>query len=439
MTSQVSSKKGFYGWIALLGAMLVYFSGCGTLFYSYGVFVPEMVDDLNWSMGAAQGVTAVFLLVHGIPGPLIGWSIARFGSRKNIIAGNLLAAAGLAGMSVVTELWQAYLFYGVMVGIGEGLGLFVACTTVANNWFERRKGLALALVLSSGGLGGLALVPLIGRLIESMGWQSTWLIIAVIHLVVAVAIGGILIRNKPEDLGQLPDGRTDDAQGSDELHTQPALRVYQTPMDWETGWAMRKLATWLIVIFGAANFFAVIALIGNLVAYLDWELGLPEAMAADVLALVPGMSIMGRLAFGALSSRFEARHLAAICLIGQIVAILGLITVEAGDTFLVRLYPMLFGVSYGGLVVALPTIIGRYYGRAHYPEILGRLLPLTTIAGAIGPVFAGAVYDATDTYVPAFVAIAILSAIGLVCALLARPPKLPEEAQHSHSSYYGGH
>ncbi|MCD6567466.1 MAG: hypothetical protein J7K94_01830, partial [Dehalococcoidia bacterium] len=114
------TTKGFYGWTALSGAMLVYFTTSGTFFYSYGVFLPIMCNQYDWSRVMVGAGISIALLAFGLPGPLIGASIARFGPRVNIIFGNLLVAIGLACMSIATEIWQLYLFYGVFIGLGAG-------------------------------------------------------------------------------------------------------------------------------------------------------------------------------------------------------------------------------------------------------------------------------------------------------------------------------
>ena len=426
MLAEARSKDGFYGWIALAGTMLVYFIGCGTLFYSFSVFKPDMRADLGWSDLEANLLVALFVLIHGIPGPLIGASVARFGPRINMIGGNLLAAIGLAGMSQVTQLWEACLFYGVLAGLGNGFGLYISCTTVGNNWFVRRKGTALGLLLVAGGLGAFVFAPTIGFLIEHLGWQSTWIVLAVTQVIGAVVVGaGIIVRNRPEDLGQVPDGRSANITDAAASETEPELKVYQTSIEWDPQQAMRQVSTWLILVFGTANMLAVMMLTTNLVEYLQGDVGFSRAEASLALGLSGGLSIVGRLGFGRLSSRIEARHLAAFCMASQITALFIIRDVSASSMVPVLLYVVLFGIGYGGLVVALPTILGRYYGRTHYAQILGRLMPFTAAAGAGGPLLAGYIHDSTGTYQLVFTVLIVASIIGLVCALMARPPKVP--------------
>ena len=95
-------RKGFYGWTALAGAMLVYFCGCGNLYYSYGVFLPAMSESMGWSRSALAGAHSLRTLLMGIIGPIVGITISKFGPRRGIIIGNLVASLGLASMFLVS-------------------------------------------------------------------------------------------------------------------------------------------------------------------------------------------------------------------------------------------------------------------------------------------------------------------------------------------------
>jgi len=167
--------------------------------------------------------------------------------RANIVFGNLVVAVGLAGMSIATEVWQIYLFYGIMVGLGSAFGLYLTCTTVVNNWFIRRRSLGMGLVISAGGLGGFLFPPLATWLISTFGLHMAWLALAMVQLVCAVMMGGlILVRNKPEDMGQLPDGILTIHDNEIEETIGNSSRVYQSSMDWQTRQAIRRPTTWLI-------------------------------------------------------------------------------------------------------------------------------------------------------------------------------------------------
>lgn len=422
MRNAKTLKKGrvFYGWIALAGAALVFFVSAGIFYYAYGVFLPIMSDDLGWSRAAVAGGLSLGMLWVGLPSPLIGASIARFGPRVNMVFGNLLAALGLAGMSLAQEVWHVYFFYS-LAGLGVGFGLYMACTTVVNNWFVRRRSLGMGLVVAAGGLGGFLFPPLTTWLISTVGWQMSWVVLAGIYFTFTVVIGGlILVRNKPEDLGQVPDGISIEPVMEEERINYRS-RVYQSLVDWRAKQAIRKPATWLIAAISAANFFAVGTISAHQVAYLK-DIGFTPIIAAMSLSVIAGTSIVGRLGFGALALRFEVKHLAIISFVVQLVALA--ILIASRNLTLIYIYAVLFGISYGALITALPTFVGGYYGRTHYAQILGLIFPVGMIAEAAGPVLAGAIYDATTTYTLAFAIVAVSSLVGLVSAVLVRPPKL---------------
>lgn len=413
-----SSGKRFYGWWVLVGAILVYFSGCGCCFYSFGVFLPVVCDDTGMSITAFSVALSVFALAMGLIAPLVGISIGKFGARKNIIIGNLVSALGLAALYLVTGPWQLYLFFGVIVGLGQGFGMFIATTTLANNWFIRRRALAMALVVTAGAIGGFAGPIMAGVLIPSLGWRLTWVTLGGILLVLSVIIGGLIIRNRPEDIGQVPDGV--DAIAVQESSVAHQSRVYQTPLDWKTRDALRTPAIWMIVVVFIAHMFALNTVVAHLVSYLG-DVGISPMIAATAMGLIPGVSIVGRMGFGFLAMRFETRHLVAVSLIGLVIAMLILMNFDS--VVMIYIYAIVFGICYGAIIPSLPNFIGAYYGRANYAQIVGSIMPITTLFGAVAPIFAGVIRDHTGSYISAFIVVVALLAIGVVLAFLARPPK----------------
>jgi MFS family permease len=409
----ISKVNGVYGWISLAGAALVFFCSSGAFYYSFGVFLPTICNAYGWSRSLVGGALTVALLAFGLPSPLIGASITRFGPRANIVFGNLLSVLGLAGMSIATKAWQLYLFYGVLGGLGAGFGLYMASTAVVNNWFIRKRSIAMGILISAGGFGGFVFPPLATWLISSFGLQIAWLAMAMIVLFCSVLIGGlILIRNGPEETGRASDALEEDIR-------HPS-RVYQSPVNWQTGQAMRNPTIWLIAALCSASSFAMGTINAHQVAYI-MDIGFSPIVAAMTLAILSGMSIAGRVGFGLLGGRFGVRHLAIFSAFAQVVALLILTTTKSLS--LIYVYTVIFGISSGALNVALPTFIGAYYGRIHYSQILGLILPLIILAEAAGPVIAGAINDAMGTYMLAFIILTVSSTAGLVCTIFAYPPR----------------
>lgn len=412
-------RPQFYGWTTLIGVMLAYCGVCGDITYAYGVFLPQIGETLNWSRSALSGPYTVFIIVAGMLGPVAGITVSKFGARKNIIFSNIIAILGLLGMSQVREIWQVYFFFGLMAGIGIAFGEFIPTTTVVNNWFIQRRSLAMGLLFASGGLGGFALPPLISWLISGLGWRWAWVCLAGIHLLLTVIMGGILIRSRPADVGQVPDGGSKATRQTD-INVITSRRVYQTAVDWKVGDALRTKALWLMMAIFSATWFTMNMLTTHQVAYLQ-DLLFSPMMSATALGLTIGMSIIGRLVCGALGMRFEGRYLAAIFLASMGLGILSLVY-GRGISY-VYLYSILTGIGFGGMVVLMPNLFGAYFGRTNYAKIIGWTTPIATLASAGSPALAGFLYDITGRYFLPFAIAAAFIFVSIVFALLAHPPR----------------
>lgn len=356
-------------------------------------------------------------------GPLAGMTVAKFGARKNIVFFNVIAALGLFGMSQVRSIWHVYLFFGLMAGLGIAFGEFIPITTVVNNWFVRRRSIAMGLLFASGGLGGFILPPLISRLISGLGWRWAWVFLAGNHLLLTAVLGGTLIRSRPEDVEQQPE-KAPEVAGPTHLR-QPSShgRIYQTPKDWTVEAALRSPALWMLMVLFSIILFVTGLLTTHQVAYLQ-DLNYSPLISATALGLMIGMSIIGRLSCGLLGMRFEGRYLAASFLGSMGLGILALMNAR-GISF-VYLYSILTGIGFGGMIVLMPNLIGAYFGRTHYSRIIGWTIPIVTVISAGGPILAGFLYDTTGNYfLPLALAAAFIFA-GIPIALMARPPR-PEQ------------
>ncbi len=406
--------------------MLAYGAICGAVTYGFGVFLPSMSESFGWSRSALSGPYTLFLMIGGLLGPLAGVTVARFGARKNIILGNAAAALGLLGMSQVGEIWQVYLFFGVMGGLGLAFAEFLAATTVINHWFVRKRSLALGFLFASGGIGGFLMPPFISALISGLGWRFAWAALACVHLIMGVVGAGWLIRNKPEEEGQFPDGHASQEQ-FDAWREKETGPVYHTREDWGVRDALRTPALWILLCLFSVLLFATTMLTAHQVAYLQ-DLHYSPMVSATALGLMLGTSILGRLLSGVLGMRFKGMHLAAVFMACMGFGFLSLM--NARDLFFVYLYSILTGLGFGGMIVLLPHTMGAYFGRANFSRIVGWTTPIVTLASAASPLLAGFLHDSTGSYtLPFAVATALIFACCLL-ALAARPPKPRNKASN---------
>lgn len=419
-------KNSFYGWYALIGAALSAFVGGGLLMYSYGVFLPVMSEEFGWSRATIGLGMSIAVISFGLPSPLAGFLTGKFGAKTVLILGNLVGGLGMASMSLVNEVWQVYLIF-ITIGLGCCIGGVIPATTVANNWFIKKRSLAIAIIMALVGMGGFIFPLVTTALLTSVGWRLSWVVNGGIFIAIGVIIGSVcLVRNKPEDMGQLPDGMP--AQPTREIHSSTTVGAGQETTGWTLKRILRHPTIWLIIVFGAAHGFVGGTITGHLVAYLR-DLGSNPMVAASALSVIAGCGIIGSLVSGLLAMRVKVQHLILTCFILRLMALAILLTSQ--NIFLIYLYTILFGISTGMLMTAMFTIVGTYYGRANFARVQGMVFAFTVVLQATGPTVAGAIHDSYNTYLPAFIILVVVTFIGLVCAFLARPPKFTNISQGS--------
>ena len=412
--------KQFYGWTTLVGVMLTYAGMCGDLTYAYGLFLPSMIDTFHWSRSALSGPYVAFAIIGGLLGPIAGTTVARFGARKNIVVCNSIAALGLLSMSQADSIWQIYVFFGLMGGIGIAFGEFIPLTTIVNHWFLAKRSLAIGLLFVSGGIGGLIMPPLISWFITEMGWRWAWVCIAGIHVLLAVILSGLFIRNRPEDLGLVAEAY---ATTSTAMKTVSPSRnaAYQTSMDWTLRDAVRTPALWMLIVLFSMILFVVNLLTTHQVAYLQ-DLNFSPLAASTALGLMMGISIIGRLLCGVLGMRYEGRYLAMFFLASMAFGVMALM--HAVNVFFIYLYSVLTGLGFGGMIVLIPNLTAAYFGRLHYSRIAGWIAPIITLVASVSPLLAGCLFDLTGSYVVPFAITAFLLFSCIIIAYCTRPPRV---------------
>jgi len=398
---------------------LLMFANAGCTFYAFGIFLKPIIADIAYTRSEVSIAPAIAMIISSLLAPLVAVAIPKFGARKLILFGMTLLAVSLVLLSTITQLWQLWLFSGIM-GVGRAFGTFLPITTTINFWFVKRRAFAMGIVMSTVGIGFFILAPIIARLIDIIGWRSTWLVLAGIVLVLAVIPSLIFFRNKPGDIGELPDGISHSAL-KEQIITPPVKKIYITPVEWEVRAALKTRTLWLIVIVAFTNIFALSMLNVHLASYLN-DIGLPSIVAAGVLGLLIGVSTLGRLMGGALGDMIEPRYLMALACSMQAIGLTILINLQNIGLVYVYVYVVLFGIAIGMIVVLQPVILAAYYGTKVFSRLIAILMVILVPVGAISPVFAGYVYDVAHSYTIPFGICAGLCALGTICAILAQPP-----------------
>ena len=179
--------------------MVIY---AGTL-YSFGVFFKPLAAEFGWTRAVTAGAYSTCLFLTGLLYMVTGRLNDRFGPRVVITICALISGTGYFLMSRVNAVWQLYLFYGVIVAMGQSGGLIPIMSTIAR-WFVKRRGLMTGIVVAGVGVGIVVVPPVVTRLIDAYGWRTTYVVVSVIMLVVLL-IAAQFLRRDPSQVGQLPE------------------------------------------------------------------------------------------------------------------------------------------------------------------------------------------------------------------------------------------
>jgi len=397
--------RPFYGWVVVAGAFLTLFVAYGTQ-YSFGVFFSALLAEFGWRRASLAGAFSLYACAYCVFGFPAGRLTDVWGPRAVIGAGGLFLGAALAGMALVSALWQPYVLYGVVAALGMGTA-YVPCNATVVKWFVRRRGLATGLASSGASVGTFALPPLAQLLIDAVGWRAAYAVFGV-GVLLALNLIALLMRRDPETLGLHPDGAAE----------PPARRV--GPPSLSLGRAARTRVFWLLGAAFTATWLPVFIPLVHIVQF-SRDLGFMPLVAASVISALGAGAVVGRLVMGALSDRLGRRATVGASMGLQALAFAGFTAV--GSLWALYATAFVFGYSYGAISTLFTAIVGDFFGREQAGTLVGVLFALAGSMGGWGPLIAGAIYDATGSYAPAFWLAAGLNAVGAGLLALCRPPR----------------
>lgn len=413
--ARVSGSRPYYGWVvvAALGVTTVV-SYAGTL-YLFGVLVVPMQRELGWTRGEISGAYALASILAGLLGVPVGRLVDRVGARAPMSVGSVLTGALLIGLSRVDQLWQFYALWSGGLGIATALVLYPVSFTVVANWFERRRGMALAVLTLVGGLASPIGIPLAGWLVAHVGWRGTVTALGAAQLAIALPLHALLLRRHPEDLGLLPDGGTPARTGGPTIAAGSSLRR-----------ALRTLAFWTLTASAALTLLGSTAVTTHQVAAIIGG-GYGGVLAATLAGLVGLASLPGRFVMNAVSDRLGPQRLLAACY-----AVQGLgVVILAGARSLPWLvaYVLVYGAAFGAVSPLRASVMADQFGRKAYGAIFAAQgVPVALCAGG-GPLLAGWLYDVYGSYGLAFELAAAAFFLGSLGVVVTPAPRALERGE----------
>jgi MFS family permease len=421
MGLRVLSREGFYGWINL-GVMFFFNAAMMPMLLAFSFFLPFWVEDFGWSRGLASGAQTLSIILSGVAAPLVAIFIMKQGTKRAIVLGNLVSIAGLILLAYQRHIWQLYVGVGVLLGLGVSMGGMLAMMTVINNWFITKRTVALSISMASMGFSGVVINPSIMALIGAVGWRNAYLILAAAAFLFCVVVPGLLLKNKPEELGQVPDGSISARPAALNSESIPRNNLYRTSVDFTVREALRTRALWLLVAYGALQFLVMLGVGTHIIAF-QFDIGISAITAGFVGSVFSAVMGISQLAMGFLGLRFRMHSLAVFAMVLGIIGFS--ILLFAKSVPLMLTYSVIFGISSGIQAIAMGNLLPDYFGRTEFPKIMGYTMPFNTFISSLGAPIAGYIRDTTGSYVPAFQILLVLLIVSFFCILFAKPPLHP--------------
>ncbi|MFE5774160.1 MFS transporter [Streptomyces sp. NPDC056485] len=377
-----------------------------------GLLIEPLHEEFDWSRGTIGFAVSVNLALYGLTAPFAAALMDRFGIRKVVALALLVISGGTAATVWMTASWQLVLFWGVLVGLGSGSMALAFAATVTNRWFTARRGLVTGILTAAGASGQLIFLPLLSWLVVHHGWRPAAVTVSLAALAV-VPFVWLLLRDHPADVGLAPYG------GTYAEKPAPALGAARRAVT-VLFKAARTGPFWLL-----AGTFAICGASTNGLVKTHFvpaahDHGMPVTAAAGLLAVIGVFDVIGTIASGWFTDRFEARRLLAVYYALRGISLMFLPMLLAPSVH----PPMVFFIIFYGLdwVATVPPTIALC--REHYGEdsaiVFGWVLASHQVGAALVAFLGGLARDAFGSYDLVWYASGALCAMAALMAMVIR-------------------
>jgi len=402
--------KFFYGWLIALCCTLITMIN-GGIFFTFSVFFKPVAIDLDWSRSETAMNYSAMLIAYAPAAFFAGRLADRQGPRKILIFAALLIGIGFFGCTQATNLIFMIMSYAI-IGLGLGTTLALPTATI-QHWFVKWRAIMVGVVYAGNSMGGLIFAPLINYLITFHGWRTAYLIIGIIYSSV-IAISASFLVSNPSMKKLSPLGYKEQEPNS-YYHTQCTSKLPDSISQ-----AFRIGSFWSMAVLFILTLLSSSFIISHLVPYIT-DKGISAAVGAQGLGQMVGISVIGRLIMSWVAGKIGWMKTLTISYFVASASIVWLIFVTGKESF--YLFIIIYGLSWGSTLALLGGAVGSLFGLSMLSELLGFLLGLGVLVGALTPWLGGLIFDLTASYTIATIITAVLFAIAGLLSLLIRPPE----------------
>jgi len=374
---------------------------------SFGIFFAPLIEDMGWSRAATSAAFSINILTGGFFGIIGGWLNDRLGPRFVLPLLGLLSCLGYYFVAQMNEIWQFYLFFGLLVGMGTNV--FVPCMSTIARWFVKRRGMMSGIAFSGSGFGLIVLPLMINWFINIYDWHTSLIFMSAVLLLISI-LAVILMRTDPYKMGLTP-------YGYEKTSPESNSSIKFDMLSRTVGEALKTRAFWLfafsLMCFGFCYFAFQVHI--NVHAI---DSGISSTAAASILTVIGIATIIGQLGLSGLGDKFGFKKLFAT---GVIMVILGIIVILfARDLWMFYIFGAFLGCSFGVAATQESPITAWLFGLANHGTILGIFAFSFTVGSSIGPLIFGSIYDSTGSYQTAFYIALVLAGCSLILSLFLK-------------------
>ena len=369
-----------------------------------GVLIRPLEAEFGWDRASISAAVALSILTFGAGGIWAGSAAQRFGPRLVASLGVALVATGLAAVLTLGALWQLFLYWGVVVGLGTGAAGSVIGATIAHSWFRTHRGLIIGILGAANSMGQLLLIPAMAALTVLVGWRGAVVLLVAVSLGVLVPVV-LFLRDRPADVGQRPYGEDAVVSVADR-----AADVRGTPLRV----AIRSRDFWLLAGSFLICGYTSNGLIGTHLIPHAVDHGFTEVTAAGAMALMGAMNLVGSLASGWLTDRFDPRRLLATYYGLRALSLAALPVIF--DVRSLYLFAILYGLDWVATVPPTANLVATIFGRASLGTIYGVIFFGHMLGASLAAYAGGFFHDLLGDYHLIFISATLMGfiAVGLV-------------------------
>lgn len=402
-------KKIHYAWWLLLGVALMVGLAKGGIMTAGGLFLTPVTEDLGIGMGSLTLYFSISSIVTMIFLPIAGKIMAKYDIRIILVTAIILQAGGFAMFGLMNSVWGWYLFC-IPMSIGSIFVTQIAGPVLINNWFKKHSGLAMGIMVASGGIFGAILQPMAGNLIANEGWRITYFALGLGVMAVVVPVIILTIRMAPQQKGLQP-------LGSDEVQTDDATSSQQQEAKGvSVAVAKKSSAFYALLLF--FFFITSIASFGQHVAPFAMGLGYDIKFAGSAMGGWQVGVLIGALAFGILSDKIGAKNTAIFAMLLGLVPIAILLTVPE-NPFMFNLAIGIYGFVIASLGTLVPLLTSSLFGNKDYAQIYATAALGLAVAGIVALPAYGYIFELTGSYTMVLYAVAVMLIINVILVFMA--------------------